>query len=419
MVVVLLGFFDFYLSQRIAEPKNSSRRLWLIFGLLTHLSVLLYFKYSNFLVDQLSLVLLKFSVEPPHWTKVLLPIGVSFITFEEMSYLIDVYRGDARPARSWNEYLLFLTLFPHAIAGPIFRWKDLESQLRERTQTLSEFCLGLLRFVAGLSKKVLIANTLALTADYAFDASPRQLTPFLAWSGAFAYAFEIYFDFSGYSDMAIGLGQMMGFRFKENFNDPYISKSLTEYWRRWHMSLSQWMRDYLYIPLGGSWGKTWQTYRNLIITFICCGAWHGANWTFFVFGLYHGFFLVMERIAKSSSRSLQIPTFLRVAMTFLLVTFGLTIFRSTDLSTWWRFTEVLVGFDHANSPLPVAQYLPARTLFVALIAAWLSFSPSLPKRLFQRNQLNWNSGMVAAGLALLCLANLCASKFSPFIYFKF
>jgi alginate O-acetyltransferase complex protein AlgI len=288
-VVVGLGVVDYFVSHAIHRARQDvathrRARLLLVAGIAMHLSVLAYFKYSNFFVGQLDDLLGSLGAGHVAWTKVVLPIGISFITFEEISYLSDVYRGDARPARRLSQYVLFLTLFPHSIAGPIFRWKDLEAQLAERTESLALVQSGFERFARGLAKKVLIADSVGVIADGVFALHGEQVTPALAWLGAAAYAVQIYFDFSGYSDMAIGLGRMIGFSFKENFNQPYVAASFTEFWTRWHISLSSWLRDYLYVAVGGNRRGPRRTLVNVMIVFLLSGLWHGAAWNFVLWG---------------------------------------------------------------------------------------------------------------------------------------
>lgn len=254
------------------------------------------FKYANFLVDNLNTVLSQIGAGPIELAPIHLPIGISFFTFQAMSYAVDVYRRDASVQRNPLNIGLYIALFPQLIAGPIIRYHDIAAQLIRRRVRLDDLSYGIERFVVGLGKKVLIANQVAIIADQVFSFPYETLTPGVAWLGVLCYTLQIYFDFSGYSDMAIGLGRMFGFHFLENFNYPYISRSIREFWRRWHISLSSWFRDYLYIPLGGNHKGPLRTYLNLLIVFFLCGLWHGAGWNFVIWGLLHGLFLVIERL---------------------------------------------------------------------------------------------------------------------------
>ncbi|HTR49175.1 MAG TPA: MBOAT family O-acyltransferase, partial [Kofleriaceae bacterium] len=319
-VVVALGVIDYFVSHQIGRLRviaRSRAKLLLGLGVTMHLCVLAYFKYTNFFLGEIDHLVERFGLAPFQWTRVVLPIGVSFITFEEISYLNDVYRGDARPARRLSHYLLFLTLFPHSIAGPIFRWKDLEPQLSEREHTWTLAREGFERFAIGLGKKVLIADSVAIPVDVIFGLPRDQLSPGLAWLAAAGYALQIYFDFSGYSDMAIGLGKLIGFRFKENFDRPYISASITEFWTRWHISLSTWLRDYLYIPLGGNRLGRRRALVNVMLVFALSGLWHGAAWTFVLWGMFHGAFVTIERLV--GGRRNRVPLVAQHATTLAIV----------------------------------------------------------------------------------------------------
>ncbi len=411
-VVLGLGVIDYFLGHRVFRRKGV-----LALGVVMHLSTLCYFKYSNFFVEETNRLL---SVLPSalqlHWAPVLLPIGISFITFEEISYLTDLYRGDAQPARSLPQYLLFLMLFPHSIAGPIFRWKDLEKQLQARLHDLDTVLEGFTRFSLGLGKKVLIANSMALAVDPIFALAPGQLGPPLAWVGAVAYSLQIYFDFSGYSDMAIGRGKMAGFRFMENFDHPFVSASITEFWRRWHISLSTWLRDYLYIPLGGSRGTPARVSANLLVVFFLSGLWHGASWTFVVWGVYHGFFVVLERQPVVVGLRKHLPRALQIAATFLIVTVGWVFFRASTIGVAGRFLLAMAGLAHGRSTLVTAEFLSHRTLFTAAVGLGLSFLPPWPSRPRRAVVLSY---LVAPACLVLAMAYLANSKFNPLIYFKF
>jgi alginate O-acetyltransferase complex protein AlgI len=446
-VVLGLGLIDYYMARTIARLVEESaqaphrRRLAKILlglGVAMHLSILAYFKYSNFFVGELSHALTSLGLGAIPWTQVVLPIGVSFITFEEITYLCDVYRGDARPARRFSHYLLFLTLFPHSIAGPIFRWKDLEAQLAHREHSLALVRSGFERFSLGLAKKVLVADSVAIIADGCFGLPADQLTPGLAWLGALAYTIQIYFDFSGYSDMAIGLGQMIGFRFKENFNQPYLSASFTEFWTRWHISLSSWLRDYLYIPLGGNRLGRRRALTNLMIVFLLSGLWHGAAWTFVLWGAFHGVIVTLERLA--GERRARLPLWLQHGTTLPLLVVSWVFFRAASSTQAFGFLRAMAGADRANAsvPPPIAGlFLPSFALLalafgvMAVLAplAWRYRKPKpavpagdaaaaappvdrfIPWRLLPRLGF-----LLLFALSAMHLTNM---RITPLIYFKF
>jgi len=414
-VVVALGVIDFVISHQLARTR---RKLLLAAGVTMHLSVLVYFKYSNFFVGELDALLAHGGISPLTWTPVVLPIGVSFITFEEISYLTDVYRGDARPARKLSHYLLFLTLFPHSIAGPIFRWKDLEAQLAERVHSWQLAREGFERFAVGLAKKVLVADSVALIADGVFGMPADQLTPGLAWAGACAYALQIYFDFSGYSDMAIGLGKMIGFRFKENFDRPYISASITEFWTRWHISLSTWLRDYLYIPLGGNRRGRRRALLNLMIVFTLSGLWHGAAWTFVLWGAFHGAFVMCERLL--GKRRDAVPRAIQHIATLVIVVIGWVFFRAGTAGHAFDVLAAMFGrVGDAIGP-PTADYAPHFAQFAFVAGAVIVLAPIATKYRAWRPRLPL-AVVTAAGLLAFAgsAIHLTNMRITPLIYFKF
>ena len=420
-VVVGLGVVDYALSHRIAATApGRAKKLLLGTGVTLHLSILAYFKYSNFFVGELNGMLEAFGMTGVASTQVVLPIGVSFITFEEISYLCDVYRGDAEPARRLSHYMLFLTLFPHSIAGPIFRWKDLEAQLRDRPYS-SHLLEGFERFSLGLAKKVLVADTVAIPADIAFAATAEQLTPEVAWIGALAYTLQIYFDFSGYSDMAIGLGKMLGFSFKENFNQPYVSSSLTEFWSRWHISLSNWLRDYLYIPLGGNRRGPRRAIMNLFIVFTLSGLWHGPAWTFIAWGAFHGTFVASERIL--GARRDRLPHALRHVLTLLLVVVGWVLFRAESLGHAGRMMAAMadIASDTAVAPMRAdftPDYVIVALAFGALATAWAIAQKYRPTSfgVLERSIVPRLGYVLLLVFSVIHLTNM---RTTPLIYFKF
>lgn len=417
-LLLLSGTMDFYLARQMARrPKT---KIFFVLGLVVNLLTLLGFKYFNFFIDNANLVFQSFGHALPEFVEVALPVGISFFTFQKISFLVDVYRKDAEPPRFLSDYLLFVFLFPQLIAGPIVRFKELASQLENRDfQENAAFRLeGFYRFVVGLAKKVLIADTVAVLADQAF-AGPENLGTASAWIGLLAYSIQIYYDFSGYSDMAIGLGQMMGFRFPENFNFPYLSAGFREFWRRWHITLGTWMRDYLYIPLGGSRvHKKSRVYLNLWFVFALSGLWHGASWNFVLWGVYHGFFLVLERAfgLRSFPRGLAVP------ITALLVCLGWVLFRAENLHAATEYYHALF-IVNGNFSLDIGPKQVSMLVLGIIGGIWgvgkmeakaLGFTaigrgtwPVLGKALFYLL------------LLFLCMGSLAGGEVHPFIYFRF
>jgi alginate O-acetyltransferase complex protein AlgI len=343
--------FNYWTGLRIAAQgaRTAGARRWLIAGIAGNLAVLGYFKYANFGVESFNALLLSTGLQPFSWSAVILPIGISFYVFQCLSYVADVYRGDAAPARNFADFAAFIALFPQLIAGPVLRYKDLDDQLLSRTHTVDKFAEGAVRFMQGFVKKVFIADSIAPLVESGFALDDPTTAD--AWVTVLAYTAQLYFDFSGYSDMAIGLGLMMGFRFIENFNQPYIAQSITEFWRRWHMSLSAWLRDYLYIALGGNRGGTGKTYRNLFLTMLLGGLWHGANWTFVIWGAWHGAILAIERwFGVKAPAGAQPDAFRphRWALTFVLVVLGWVMFRAATVGDAITLYAAMFAFDGAG-----------------------------------------------------------------------
>ncbi|RME19944.1 MAG: MBOAT family protein, partial [Bacteroidetes bacterium] len=325
--ILLTTFLDFIFVQKMYAARSFAiKRLWLILSLCMNLGMLFYFKYANFFIENISYI---FGMEV-QWPKVLLPIGISFYTFESITYMVDVYRGIHPPLKNFWQYQTYILLFPKLIAGPIVRYHEIADQIVNRVESYDKKIHGLVLFCVGLAKKVILANTIGRQADEVFAMSLENIDTMAAWVGALSYTFQIYFDFSGYSDMAIGLCKIMGFDIPENFNNPYISQSVTEFWRRWHITLGKWMKNYLYIPLGGNRVGQWRTLMNLWIVFLLSGWWHGAGWNFVLWGAYHGLFLVLERYRLLRIYE-HLPSLLRVAVTFIIVVTGWVLFRNEDV----------------------------------------------------------------------------------------
>ena len=412
----------------------ASRRL--AFAVTVNLVVLGVFKYANFIADNVNALLQVAHVAPIAVPRVLLPIGISFFTFHAISYVIDVSRRDATAQKSPVHAALYLLLFPQLIAGPIIRYRDIADQLARRTVALDDFAYGVRRFVIGLAKKVLIANVVAGPADRIFAMPPAELSAAHAWLGIVCYTVQIYFDFSGYSDMAIGLGRMFGFRFPENFRWPYVATSVTAFWRRWHISLSTWFRDYLYIPLGGNRVSPARRYTNLVTVFFLCGLWHGASWNFVIWGLWHGSFLVIERLRHSRNQSpdhpitrlpnsgvLSWPIWPHV-YTLLVVMSGWVFFRAETLPGAIAFFRAMAGLtDAAPTVYTVAWYLTPE-LWLALVAGAIGSAPWVPALAARIDHgKSWRVPLlntaVLMTLLVLSIMSMAARTYNPFIYFRF
>lgn len=394
-------------------------------AVLANLAILGYFKYANFFVLQLNAVGDQVGLGTIAWDGVVLPIGISFYTFQAMSYVFDVARGTARPARSLLDFAVYVSMFPQLVAGPIVRYATVAEELRERSTRFDDFAEGAQRFALGLVKKVVIADSVAPIADAAFSASGGDLTFATAWIGLLAYTIQIYFDFSGYSDMAIGLGRILGFRFPENFDRPYSSHSITEFWRRWHMSLSSWFRDYVYIPLGGNRLGAARTYVNLWLVFLITGLWHGAAWTFVAWGAFHGMLLAIERATDWRERQFTaLPAVIGArALTLFLVMMGWVLFRAEDLSAAAAYFAALASPDLAGMSDPMVRATGNRSLLTLALASLVFLLP----RSFRMPDALMRSGLAgkaARTLVLIigypyALVLVVAGSFTAFIYFQF
>ena len=360
-----------------------------------------------------------------HFAKIILPIGISFYTFESLTYVVDVYRGIHKPLKSFWQYQTYILLFPKLIAGPIVRYHDIADQItnREKNYTPEAKLSGFLIFSIGLAKKVIIANTLGMQADAVFKLPVEQLDTAAAWVGAFAYTFQIYFDFSGYSDMAIGLCKIMGFRIPENFNNPYISTSITDFWRRWHITLGAWMKNYLYIPLGGNKGSHTKLYRNLFIVFLLSGLWHGASWNFVLWGAYHGLFLVLERLFLGNVFE-KLGKFISIPITFIIVVTGWVLFRNDDLSYAFSVMKQMYSFNFADGKFAMNNDFIAMSV-IALLFSWFAITNktlALQQQIYgEKFSANGKWMLVLSSIALfyISLSYVSALNFNPFIYFRF
>jgi len=431
-LLVALLLMNFWAGKKIANTNGKTRTWILALSISSNLIVLGFFKYSQFIVDTLSSVI---GFESPHLS-IHLPLGISFFIFQLISYLVEVHRKTIPAESSLIRLSTYVMMFPHLVAGPIVRYTDIEGELRSRTVGIAMFGLGVQYFIVGLCQKVMIANSVAPAADHLFSLAPTDVTSVTAWIGTLAYTLQIYFDFCGYSNMAIGLAFMLGFRFPKNFDYPYSSKSITEFWRRWHMSLSFWFRDYIYIPLGGSRGGEASTIRNLLIVFFVTGLWHGAAWTFVFWGLFHGLFVVLERLFLKRILDVS-PVILARCYTLIVVMIGWVYFRANSFDEAWVIIKALAGFG-AQTPAwyPYMVWMTPETV-LALIAGtilsfplvpWLSRQLKLPAvigstepGMHGRDAQDVHvlpASILVTGF-VCCVFLLASSSLNPFLYFRF
>ena len=407
---IVVDYTHGMLVERFRQNDRLARRV-VASSVFFNLAILFFFKYWDFLMGSVNaltgLHLPTFGLS--------LPIGISFYTFQTMSYTIDVYRKDAPVQRNAVTFGAYVTLFPQLIAGPIIQYKDVAEQLEHRREDLEKFASGVRRFCVGLGKKVLLANAVGRLWEACRDMG--ELTMLAGWLGLFAYAFQIYFDFSGYSDMAIGLGRMLGFEFIENFNYPYISKSIVEFWKRWHISLTNWFRDYLYIPLGGNRVPRWKWVRNILIVWAATGIWHGAGWNFLLWGLYYAFWMLLERLWLGKVLE-KFPGALRHLYAAVVVLVGWALFAIEDMGALGRYLAVCFGGGtlwNAESLYYLRSYLPL------LVLLFLGATPLL-KKLSERLSETWREALTPAlvlAMLVLCTASLVDASYNPFLYFRF
>lgn len=416
---LLIGvtLWNYLISRRIVPGVPEGKR-WMQVGVAGNLAVLGLFKYFNFGVDSLNGLLEQSGINSIEALRFILPIGISFYIFQSISFLIDVYRKDAPPAKNFLNFAAFVTLFPQLIAGPVLRYKDLAPQFENRTHSFEMFSQGAYRFMIGFCKKVLIADSVALLADASFALENPSTVD--AWLGALAYTVQLYFDFSGYSHMAIGLGMMMGFRFMENFNHPYISRSITEFWRRWHISLSTWLKDYLYFSLGGNRKGAGRTYVNLLITMVLGGLWHGANWTFVLWGAWHGAILAIER--SFGFKEKRGTAFFGTAMTMFVVITGWVMFRAENVSKAFTFYWAMAGLNDFGISDAMAWQVTGLSLTALAAGYILIFSVPFFENKTQKKVTEITSALpqiTIIVLFLLAVIKLSAQSHSPFLYFQF
>lgn len=399
---------------------KTARKLVLFLTVAANLGLLGYFKYYTFAADTLA-ALAGRQLLPIK--EIALPLGISFYTFQAMSYVIDLYRGKTAVQKNWFLVALYVSFFPQLVAGPIVLYTQVEAQLKDRSTSLTRFTYGIKRFLYGLGKKVILANCFAARADQVFALDPGAVSTPLAWLGALFYTLQIYYDFSGYSDMAIGLGQMFGFDFPENFNYPYLSKTVSEFWRRWHMTLSGWFRDYLYIPLGGNRKGQARTLINLFIVFMATGLWHGANWQFVAWGLWYGVLLILERTVLKPILP-RLPQWLTRIYALFFIVCGWVIFRAPGLRAGILWLKAMLLPATGFAAYPVTRYLDPRTILLvvaglALCGPVQALFPRFKATLYDREKTGALQSLVLLGMGFACLTLLVSGTYNPFIYFRF
>ena len=425
-LLVSATIIDYFLINEIYKSKTVTRKkLFLISSLTLNLGLLAYFKYANFFIENVNSALGLAGFNEVSWIKIALPIGISFYTFETLTYAIDVYRGIHAPLKRIHHYLLYIVCFPKLIAGPIVRFNVIADQIPNRDETSDNQIFGFYRFSIGLAKKLLIANVLGEFAATTMNLPMNQLNTFTAWLGLLAYTFHIYFDFSGYSDMAIGIGKIMGFSFSENFDNPYNSRSINEFWRRWHITLGTWMKNYLYIPLGGNLvSSKSRMYFNLILVFLLSGLWHGASWNFVIWGAFHGTFLILDRmfLAKVLSAVGTIPS---VVFTFFVVMIGWVFFSLENLSDAVNYIKILFSFNFNLTEITINKEFIV-TLILAAIFSFIGltqFGKKLQKIIY--TELNYTVAQAFVALFVsvilygISVSYVTSTGFNPFIYFRF
>lgn len=427
-----LLLFSIFINQQfgiaIEDSPATRRRKMLAAAVAVNVLLLVIFKYLNFIVANLNVLLAWGGVGPIRMRAITLPLGISFYTFHALSYLIDIYRRNVPAQRNFQQFSLYIALFPQLVAGPIIRYKDIWEQLVRRVATLEDFGAGAMRFVMGLAKKLLIANPLGAVADTAFGVSAGDIDQVDGWLGLLCYSLQIYFDFSGYSDMAIGLGRIFGFRFPENFAYPYSARSIQEFWRRWHISLSTWFRDYLYIPLDGNRRGKARTLRNLWIVFLLTGIWHGASWNFLIWGAIHGFFLMLERW-RPIARLLEVaPRAFKHMYVIIVVMLAWVFFRAETLPEALRYVGVLIGFGDASA-VSISVRAQFERLWMLIVFGAVLAVPVYPLLLEQCRPF-WHKlealavddllrAVYLAFVLIICASAMATDQYNPFIYFRF
>ncbi len=416
--VLLMAFsiLSTYIFGRLIDKYKETKyaKIWLILALIVSIGLLVYFKYTNFIIKNINL-LLKHKID---FINVALPIGISFYTFQMISYLVDVYRGEAKVQKNILKLAMYVSLFPQLIAGPIVRYTTIENEIENRTHTMQKFALGVRRFIIGLSKKVLIANVLGeLCTTYL---ATQETSVLYAWLYGISAMLQIYFDFSGYSDMAIGLGKMFGFEFLENFNYPYIAKSITDFWRRWHISLSSWFRDYVYIPLGGNRTSKIKWLRNIMIVWLLTGLWHGAAWNFIIWGLYFGILLIIEKLFLGKYLE-KIPKIFSHAYTLIIVMISFIIFNGENVNQILTNITSLIGIGNVSLISPESLYY-FKSYFIIIVIGIIGATPlikSISNTKKYNKIINILEPITLVILFIICTGYIVDGSFNPFLYFRF
>lgn len=415
--ILIVYIFGILIDKFDKENKKILKKISLIICIILVLGSLIFFKYSNFLIENVNLAF-KAKIK---LLNIVMPIGISFYTFQILSYIIDLYNKKIKLQKNYFSLALYVSLFPQLIAGPIVRYETVEEEIDNRKETKEDVISGTKRFIIGLSKKVIIANQMALLADLIFNKHNGAYGTTIIWLGTFAYTLQIYFDFSGYSDMAIGLGKIFGFHFLENFNYPYISKSVTEFWRRWHISLSTWFRDYVYIPLGGNRVNKFKWIRNIILVWLLTGLWHGAAWNFIIWGMYYGLLLLFEKLFFDRILK-KLPTIINWLYTFIIVMIGWMIFRSNSLNELLLFIKTMFVYKQTDWLTILADNLSTFNALMFVLPAFILSFPILKKikeKYSGKTIYIILTNILLLMLFIMCIVYLTSSSYNPFIYFRF
>ena len=417
LTILIVYIFGILIDKFDKENKRILKKISLIICIILILGSLIFFKYSNFLIENVNLAF-KAKIKP---LNIVMPIGISFYTFQILSYIIDLYNKKIKLQKNYFSLALYVSLFPQLIAGPIVRYETVEEEIDNRKETKEDVISGTKRFIIGLSKKVIIANQMALLADLIFNKHNGAYGTTIIWLGTFAYTLQIYFDFSGYSDMAIGLGKIFGFHFLENFDYPYISKSVTEFWRRWHISLSTWFRDYVYIPLGGNRVNKFKWIRNIILVWLLTGLWHGAAWNFIIWGIYYGLLLLFEKLFFDRILK-KLPTIINWLYTFVIVMIGWMIFRSNSLNELLLFIKTMFVYKQTDWLTILADNLSTFNALMFVLPAFILSFPILKKikeKYSGKTIYIILTNILLLMLFIMCIVYLTSSSYNPFIYFRF
>ena len=421
LIISIMINYIFGLQIEKYKDNNKKRKNILIISIIFNVLFLGVFKYTNFIIDNINIIF-KTSINIPI---IPLPIGISFYTFQAMSYVIDVYRNDGKVQKNIFNLALYISMFPQLVAGPIVRYETIDNQITTRVHNIDKFNQGIERLTIGLFKKVIISNTVGELSALIYSLSNYQMSISVAWLGAIAYTLQVYFDFSGYSDMAIGLGKMLGFEFLENFNYPYISKSVSEFWRRWHISLGSWFRDYIYIPLGGNRVSNIKTYRNLTIVWLITGIWHGASWNFVAWGLYFGIFIMLERAFLQNILN-KIPKVFSHIYLLIVVIFGWVLFSKPDLKSAIDYMKIMIGvgeypFINGYTTFYLSQYWLSLTMAIILSTPIIKRTKQLIKKSNKKimTEIEIIKPLIYFILFFITTVYLVNSTFNPFIYFNF